>query len=58
MVHFRKKHATANICESFLNVCTNSGVWSKSAEGRIIQSEGAMSSDKLAYLETKPSLDA
>ena len=54
----RKKHATANICDSLLNLRTDSCVWSKSAEGRIPQSEGAMSSDKLAYLETKPSLDA
>ena len=57
-MHFPKKHTTANICDSLLNARTDSCVWSKSAEGRIPQSEGAMSSDKLAYLETKPSLDA
>ena len=56
-VHFPKKHTTANICDSLLNVRIDSCVWSKSAEGRNPQSEGAMSSDKLAYLETKPSLD-
>ena len=53
-MHFRKKHATANICDSLLNARTNSGVLSKSAEGRIPQNEGAMSTDKLAYLEKKP----
>ena len=57
-MHFPKKHTTANICDSLLNARTDSCVWSKSAEGRIPQSEGAMTSDKLAYLETKPSLDA
>ena len=53
-----KKHTTANICDSLLNARTGSCVWSKSVEGRIPQSEGAISSDKLAYLETKPSLHA
>ena len=53
-----KKHTTANICDSLLNARTDSCVWSKNAEGRIPQSEGAMSSDKLAHLETKPSLNA
>ena len=53
-----KKHTTANICDSLLNARTDSCVWTNSAEGRIPQSEGAMSSDKLAHLETKPSLDA
>ena len=53
-----KKHTAANICDSLLNACTDSCVWSKSAEGRILQSEGAMSNDKLVYLKTKPSLDA
>ena len=53
-----KKHTTANICDGLVNACTNAFVWSKSVEGRIPQSEGAMSNDKLVYLETKPSLDA
>ena len=57
-MHFPKKHTTANIFDSLLNARTDSCVWSKSTEGRIPQSEGAMTSDKLAYLETKPSLDA
>ena len=57
-MHFPKKHTTANICDSLLNARTDSGVWSKSVEGRIPQIEGAMNSDKLAYLETKPSLVA
>ena len=56
-MHFPKKHTTANICDSLLNARTNSCVWSKSAEGRIPQSEGAMTSDKLVYLETTPSLE-
>ena len=57
-MHFPKKHTISNICDSLLNARTSSGVWFKRAEGRIPQSEGAMSSDKLMYLETKPSLDA
>ena len=57
-MHFHKKHATANICDSLLNARTDSGVWSKSSEGRIPQSGGAMSSDKFAYLATILSLDA
>ena len=57
-MYFHKKHTTANICYSLLNARTDSGVWSKSVEDRIPQSEGAMRSDKLVYLATKPSLDA
>ena len=57
-MHFPKKHSTTSSCDNLLNARTDSCVWSKSAEGRIPQNEGAMSSDKLAYLETKPSLNA
>ena len=56
--HFQKQHATADICDSLLNARIESGLSSKRAKGRIPQSEGAMSSDPLAYLEAKPSLDA
>ena len=49
---------TTNICDCLLNALTDFGVWSKRGESRIPQSEEAMSSDKLAYLATKPSLDA
>ena len=52
-MHFPKKHTTATICESLLNARTDFGVWSKSAKGRIPQSEGAMSNDKPAYLAKK-----
>ena len=57
-MHFPEKHTTTNICDSLLNARTNFGVWSKSADGKIPQGEEAMSSDKLACLATKPSLDA
>ena len=57
-MHFPKKHTTAKICDSLLNARTESRIWSKSAEGRIPQSERAMSNDKPTYLEIKPSLDA
>ena len=53
-----EKHSTANICDGLLNASIDFGVWSKSGESRIPQSEEAMSSGKLAYLATKPSLDA
>ena len=56
--HFPKKYIVANICDSLLNVRTDFTVLSKSAEGKIPQSEETMSRDKLAYLATKPSLDA
>ena len=57
-MHSPEKHTAANICDSLLNARIDIGVWSQSAEGKIPQSEGAKSSDKLAYLATKPSLDA
>ena len=57
-MHSPEKHSTANICDSLLNARTNFGVWSKSGESKITQSEEAVSSDKLAYLAAKPSLDA
>ena len=52
-MHFPKKHTTATICESLLNARIDFGVWSKSAEGRVPQSEGAMSSDKPTQLAKK-----
>ena len=48
MMHFPKKHATANICDSLLNAHIDFGVLSKNAEEKIHQSEGAMSSVQLA----------
>ena len=57
-MHFPKKHTTANNYDSLLNAHTDFGVLSKSAKGKISQSGEAISSDKLAYLATKHSLDA
>ena len=57
-IHFPKKHTVANMSNSLLIARTDCGVWSKSAEGKIPQSEESMTSDKLAHLRTKPSLDA
>ena len=56
-MHFPEKHNTTNICDSLLNARTNFFACSKSGESKISQSEEAMSSDKLAYLATKPFLD-
>ena len=57
-MNFPKKHTIANICVSLLNARTDFGVWSKSAKGKIPQSEGAMSSGELAYLARNTSLHA
>ena len=56
-MHSPKKHTTTNICDSLPNARIDFGVWPKSIKGKIPQSEGAMSSDKLVYLATRPSLD-
>ena len=56
MMHSPKKHTATNISDNLLNARTDFDVWSKSTEGKIPQSDGAMSNDKLVYLATKPSL--
>ena len=57
-MHFPKKYTTTNISDSLLSARIDFYVLPKSVEGRIPQSEEALSNDRLAYLETKPTLDA
>ena len=57
-MRFPEKHTTTNICGSLPKASTSFAVCSKSADGKIPQCEEAMSSDKLASLARKPTLDA
>ena len=53
---FTDKHTTINGFDSLLNARIDCGVWRKRVEGKIPQSEEALSNDKIAYLATKPPL--